>query len=62
MVINIIRRIHTEIKEAIVFLLVPFKKNKIMVLIIKHMKKVGIMGLNPHPTMMTKRNIKAKFK
>lgn len=51
----------TAIKEEIVFLFVPFRKNKIMVLIMIQITKVGINGLNPHPTIITNKKIRAKF-
>lgn len=59
--INISNSKHTDINDTIVFLFVPFKKNRIIILIIIHIMNVGIMGLNPHPTIITNRNIKAKF-
>lgn len=60
-IVNIIKIIVTEINDDIVFLLTPFKKNKIIVLIIKHITIVGIVGLNPHPTIIIRRNNKARF-
>lgn len=59
--INIIKIIITDINEEIVFILVPFKKNKIIELIIRHIINVGIVGLNPQPTINTNININARF-
>ena len=46
----------TEMNDDIVFLLYPFKKNNIIILIIIHITRVGIVGLNPHPTIMCNMN------
>lgn len=51
----------TAIKDEIVFWLVPFKKNRIMILIMIQITNVGIRGLKPQPTMITKRKINARF-
>lgn len=59
--VNTINVSITDINEDIVFLLYPFKKNNIIILIIVHITSVGIVGLNPHPTMITKINSKARF-
>lgn len=59
--INISNKKHTDTNDTIVFLFVPFKKNNIIVLIIIHIMNVGIMGLKPHPTIITKININARF-
>lgn len=59
--ININNSEHTDMNDTIVFLFVPFKKNNIIVLIIIHITSVGIIGLNPHPTIITNRNINARF-
>lgn len=59
--VNTIKVIITDINEDIVFLFVPFKKNNIIILIIVHIIRVGIVGLNPHPTIITSINNSAKF-
>ena len=51
----------TDINDDIVFLLYPFKKNKIIVLIIIHIIRVGIVGLNPQPVIITNINSNVKF-
>lgn len=58
---NRINNMVTAIKDEIVFWLVPFKKNRIMILIMIQITNVGIRGLKPQPTMITKRKINARF-
>lgn len=59
--VNIIKMIITDINDEIVFIFVPFKKNKITELIIIQMINVGIVGLNPHPTINTNIKISARL-
>ena len=59
-VVNISNIIITEMNDDIVFLLYPFKKNNIIILIIIHIIRVGSVGLKPHPTIIN--NIIAIFK
>ena len=51
----------TEMNDDIVFLLYPFNKNNIIILIIIHITRGGIVGLNPHPTIIRNMNSKAKL-
>lgn len=60
-IVNISNIIVTEMNDDNVFLLYPFKKNNIIILIIIHITKVGIVGLNPHPTIINNMNSKAKL-
>lgn len=52
----------TDINEDIVFLLYPFKKNNIIILIIVDITRVGIVGLNPQDVIITNININARLK
>ena len=52
----------TDINEDNVFLLYPFKKNNIIILIIIHITRVGIVGVKPHPVIITNININARLK
>ena len=52
----------TDINEDIVFLLYPFKKNSIIILIIVHIISVGMVGLKPQPVIITSININARLK
>lgn len=61
-IVNTINIRITEMNEEIVFLLYPFKKNSIIVLIIIHIIRVGIVGLKPHPVIITNINSKAKLR
>ena len=60
-IVNSISNIITEINEDIVFLFIPFKKNKIIVLIIIQITIVGIVGLKPHPTIIININSRVRF-
>ena len=52
----------TDINDDIVFSFVPFKKNCIIILIIIDITRVGIVGLNPQPVIITNININARLK
>ena len=54
--------INTDINEDKVFLLYPFKKNKIIVDITIHIINVGMVGLKPHPTIIIRSISKPKLK
>jgi len=60
--VNINNMSITEINEDNVFLLYPFKKNWIIILIIIDITSVGMVGLNPQPIIITRINSSAKLK